>query len=335
MGVSRGVIGIVVLGTALTAVAQQPQIKTDDLKAAVRKSLPLLQSADENFSRKSQCVSCHHNSLTSMTIAAARDAGIPLNDPIAEKQAKAVAAYAESWRGRLLEGVQLPGGADAVSYILVGLGAANHKSDPATDAMASFLLDAQSPDGRWRIQAKRPSLESSDFTVTATSLRALQLYGVKSNGSATDNAIQSALMWLKLAQPSSTEERTFQVLAFRWGGASEEMISGAAGKLAAEQRPDGGWSQLPHMPSDAYSTGEALVALQEAGAWPAAGKPTQRGIQFLLETQLEDGSWQVKTRSTPIQPYFESGFPHGPAQWISAAATNWATRALCLAIGRW
>jgi len=33
----------------------------------------------------------------------------------------------------------------------------------------------------------------------------------------------------------------------------------------------------------------------------------------------------------PIQPYFESGFPHGRDQFISAAATNWAATALALA----
>jgi hypothetical protein len=30
----------------------------------------------------------------------------------------------------------------------------------------------------------------------------------------------------------------------------------------------------------------------------------------------------------PIQPYFESAFPYGHDQWISAAATNWAAMAL-------
>jgi hypothetical protein len=40
----------------------------------------------------------------------------------------------------------------------------------------------------------------------------------------------------------------------------------------------------------------------------------------------------VKTRSLPIQPYFESGFPYGHDQWISSAATSWAAMALTLAI---
>jgi hypothetical protein len=36
----------------------------------------------------------------------------------------------------------------------------------------------------------------------------------------------------------------------------------------------------------------------------------------------------VRSRAIPIQPYFESGFPHGRDQFISAAAANWATTAL-------
>jgi len=39
----------------------------------------------------------------------------------------------------------------------------------------------------------------------------------------------------------------------------------------------------------------------------------------------------VKTRAIPIMPSFESDFPYGPDQWISAAATNWATMALIAA----
>ena len=38
----------------------------------------------------------------------------------------------------------------------------------------------------------------------------------------------------------------------------------------------------------------------------------------------------VNTRAEPIQAYFDSGFPYGTNQWISAAATAWATAALAL-----
>jgi len=36
----------------------------------------------------------------------------------------------------------------------------------------------------------------------------------------------------------------------------------------------------------------------------------------------------VRSRSLPVQPYFDSDFPHGRDQFISAAATNRAVMAL-------
>jgi hypothetical protein len=67
-----------------------------------------------------------------------------------------------------------------------------------------------------------------------------------------------------------------------------------------------------------------------AGGLPATETGYSRGIAFLMKTQLEDRSWYVKSRAIPLQPYFESGFPHEPDQFISAAATNWAAMALSI-----
>ena len=39
-----------------------------------------------------------------------------------------------------------------------------------------------------------------------------------------------------------------------------------------------------------------------------------------------------RKRAVPFQPYFETGFPYGKDQFISAAATGWATMALTLAV---
>jgi hypothetical protein len=74
-----------------------------------------------------------------------------------------------------------------------------------------------------------------------------------------------------------------------------------------------------------------LVALTESGALAVSSPAYKRGTKFLLGTQLEDGSWYVKSRAIPIQRFFESDFPHGNDQWISASATNWAATALALA----
>jgi squalene cyclase len=121
-------------------------------------------------------------------------------------------------------------------------------------------------------------------------------------------------------------------LGLTWAGGNADAISDAAKELLAEQQSDGGWRQIASLPSDAYATGQALTALHEAGALAVTDQAYQRGIKFLLSTQFEDGSWHVKSRSIPLQPYFESGFPHGPDQWISVAATNWAAMALIPAV---
>src|SRR5207247_9056516 len=93
-----------------------------------------------------------------------------------------------------------------------------------------------------------------------------------------------------------------------------------------------GWSQLPTMGSDAYATGEALYALNAAGNMLTANPVYQKGVKYLLRTQAADGSWHVASRSIWLQPYFESGFPYGHDQWISAAGTSWATMALSMTV---
>ncbi len=327
-----------------TLSAQSSEIPQDTaIQRAVERSLPLLQKSGMTSIKKSRCISCHHNSLTAMAVALAREKGVRVDDHLASEQLKAAARFAEDWGIRLQNGFPIPGGADAVSYLLIGLGADEHPADPATDLMALFLKRAQQPDGRWRISADRPPMEYSDITVTATSLRALQLYSPESEKWDYDMAAKKAVEWIFGASVRSSEEHAFRLLAMTWanappetwangpretwGDAPPEMIRSAAQEALAQQKPDGGWSQLSDMPSDVYATGQMLVALHAAGL-PADDDGYRRGIQFLLDTQLDDGSWHVTTRSVPFQPYFETDFPHGDDQWISAAASNWATMAL-------
>jgi len=287
------------------------------IRAAIERTVPLLQKIDGVFLKKSGCVSCHNNTLTAMTVAAARGKGIPVDEQMARQNLKTIANFIEGWRDR--------------GYILLGLSAERHPADAATDAMAYFLKRTQSPTGQWRIFAHRPPLESNDIQVTAASMRALQLYGPKVARADYDNGVRLAADWLAKAAPRTTEERAFQLLGLGWSGAGKDAIQKAGRALAAEQRPDGGWSQLATLTSDAYATGQALVALAESGALPTTDPAYKRGVQFLLNTQFEDGSWFVKTRAIPLQLLFEIGFPHGRDQWISAAGTNWAAMALARA----
>ena len=301
------------------------------IRAALDRSLPLLQRNDETFLKKAGCVSCHNNTLTAVSVATARKQGLAVDNQIAQHQLTTIGNYIDTWRDRALQGNGIPGDADTVSYILLGLAAENFPADAATDAMASFLLQKQFADGGWRIFAHRPPIESSDIEVTALSMRAIQLYAPKAGRADYDRGVQRAAAWLAQAAPVSTEDHALRLLGLSWVGAGKDVVRASARALIAGQRPDGGWSQLPSLTSDAYATGEALVALAESGAMATSDAGYKRGVAFLLKTQFADGSWFVKSRAIPLQPHFESGFPFGRDQFISAAGTNWATRALALA----
>jgi hypothetical protein len=217
----------------------------------------------------------------------------------------------------------IPDPAISVSYALVGLAAEGYAPDATTDAMAHLVSLQQTADGSFLALPARPPLESSTFTASALSLRALQVYGKD-----TQEQVRRARQWLEAAAPHTTEDRAMQLLGLSWAKADSQALAHAASGLVAEQRPDGGWSQLQTLESDAYATGQALTALKMAGQISDAA--WQRGVAFLLRTQLDDGSWLVRARSNPFQPYKESGFPHGKHQWISAAGTSWAALALSM-----
>lgn len=312
--------------------ASESTAAAKSVRDAVQRAVSLLQAADVPFIEKTGCVSCHHNSLTSMTLQIVRKKGIKVDDKAAQNQVRLTTSYIAARRDAAFQGKAVDGGGpDTVSYMLIGLAAANQKSNSDIDAMAAYLYSTQLADGRWWSRGHRPPIQFSDITSTATAMRALQLYAPPALRSAYDKRVQLAAGWLLKAQPITIEERAYQLRGLTWAKTVPAEIRKLTALLLAEQRPDGGWSQLATLESDAYATGNALVALQEAGV-PVTDPAYQRGVAFLLKTQLADGSWHVRTHALTIQPYFESGFPHGPDQWVSMAASNWATMALALAL---
>jgi Squalene-hopene cyclase N-terminal domain len=102
-----------------------------------------------------------------------------------------------------------------------------------------------------------------------------------------------------------------QLFGLAWARADPNEIERVREQLVSQQRQDGGWAQIPNRDSDAYATGQALVALNQAGRLSPEQPAFIRGTEFLLSTQKPDGSWLVETRRTraPGLEYFESGFP--------------------------
>jgi ankyrin repeat protein len=309
-------------------------LRENTVRGAIERSVPLLQRTDVSFI-KAGCVSCHHNSLEAMAVSLARKGGIRVDERVAAEQVKANVATIEKMRGRLLQGFFVPVGdffgPGILSYILVGLDAENYKPDLNTDAAAIYIRMHQSTAGNWvfGVANSRPPLCSDYIGQTALSMRALQLYSPKADKAGYDKSIQRAAAWLATAESRTNDDRAWRLLGLSWAGKNKDATQKAMRELLASQRSDGGWSDIPTVESAAYATGIALVSLRTAGL-PVSDAAYERGIRFLLNTQLEDGSWFVKTRALAFQPYFEAGFPHGFDQWISAAGTSWATMALAL-----
>jgi len=334
------VVDVLVKAGATSSQQTPPSLKPvrgNTIQAAIERSIPLLQRADASFSPKTGCISCHNNSLTAMATSLARRSGFRVDEQTAAKQVRANISFLLQLRDRLRQGVMLVQtndnfGSTIMGYMLVGLSAEGYKPDLNTDAAAMYMKMHQLADGHWELgrTTGRPPLGSIYIAQTALAMRALQLYAPKVDKSGYDKAIRLASRWLATAESTNIDDRGWRLVGLTWAGADKGVTQQAMRELVAVQRSDGGWSDLPSLASTAYATGKALVALQTAGL-PTSDPAYQRGVQFLLDSQQEDGSWYVKSRALGFQPYFDAGFPHDHDQWISAAGTNWATMALTLA----
>jgi ankyrin repeat protein len=329
---------LVKAGAPDTGAWKQPAfafVKNNTIQSAVGRSLPILQKADVSFMEKTGCISCHNDSFTAMAVASARRAGFRVDETLAQRAVELNLSISERLRERMLQGIAPAGplpGPSLQAYVLMGLDAEQHKPDLVTDALVRFIYLRQSPDGHWPAMTPtpRPPLTATAIVQTAVSARALQLYAPATARADYDVAVRRAAAWLATAHARNASERAYRVMGLAWTSRDKTATRAAMKEVVAAQRSDGGWSDLESLSSGAFATAQALVALQEAGM-PTADPVYQRGLRFLLDTQLEDGSWYVKSRSAPLQPYFDNGFPHKTDQWISAAATNWATMALARA----
>jgi len=215
------------------------------IKQSVEKALALLQKSGPEFVKVSGCSSCHHQSLPQMAIGLARSRGLSVNEQISQQQVKAVTAMFRPMREEMLKGSdKFPNPPISVSYSLLGLAAEGYAADDTTAAMAHLIATKQLPDGSFRVLPARPPLESSDFTATALSIRALQVYGAN-----PVKAIEQASAWRPKAKPFSNEDRAMKLLGLSWAG--EKPLAEPARALLANQRPDGGWAQLPNLATDA------------------------------------------------------------------------------------
>jgi N-acyl-D-amino-acid deacylase len=305
--------------------------------AAVERGLPLVVEAAGRYPTHRQCFSCHHQTLPMLAMVAARSAGLKIDEQALQAQADFTHTSFKNELEDLRAGKGIGGKALTVSYGLWTLSLAGRKGDEVSEAMVTYLLKTQEADGHWSLHANRPPLEESSETTAVLSLIGLRMYVGDEQKSAVEAAEAKAAGWFDAQssddadEPPSQEDRVSRLWSLQLLGRPAEAVEAARMQVLSSQNDDGGFGQLDSMPSDAYATGQTLCVLFMTGSKPA-DDACRRGTEYLLSTQSADGSWFVKSRSKPVQVYFDNGDPHGKDQFISTPASCWALVALAMSL---
>lgn len=298
------------------------------IASAVSRALPLVEKAAANYPTHRDCFACHHQTLPMLAMVSVRGDTDRTADTALRAQAEFTHKSFKSKQASMLEGKGIGGRSMTVGYGLWAFDVADWPSDEVTEAMVTYLLKNQEREGYWKTTSNRPPLEESDITCTVLAMSGIRKYAADAQRIDVDERTAKAQTWLCTAPVESNEDRVMKLWGLFQCDAAAEQIESARSAVLAAQRADGGWSQLDSMDSDAYATGQTLYVLRVTDLKTQENGARQRGMTFLLDTQRDDGSWLVETRSNPIQVYFDNGDPHGKNQFISTPATAWAVAAL-------
>jgi ankyrin repeat protein len=301
---------------------------TIDPKTAADRGLALLETSSQKFYEVSGCVSCHHQNATGLAAGEARSRGLHVD-------AKASAARV----GMLADGPPMPlllermdiGVPEILASALTARAAENVPADPMSDMIVANLAASQAADGSWHLFGgigNRPPTSEGNITRVALCIRALKAYASPGRAREMAARVAKARGWLASARAVTAEDRNMQLLGLYWAGADPASLKAMTDAILAQQLPNGSWRVHDGVAADAYATGQSLYVLAKAGGVATGSAAYQRGVHYLLGTQNANGSWRVSSRAPKFQAYFNSGFPYGGDQWISAWATGWATMAL-------
>ena len=312
--------------------AARAEFAPADSLTAVRRSLALLEKSSTEAAVKGGCASCHHQNITDIAATIAREKGIATDEKAAANR-RSFTRTRFFMPANYVERIDMGGTPDVEIYALSALGAVGEEPDHNIDAAVAGILAYQRADGSWRIGGiARPPIEDGDIFRTALAINVLKTYAPAGRAAEVSRRMAAAGRWLERAAATTAEDRNMQLLGLQCMGVNDTTLRKLTKAILAAQRQDGGWAQNAFLGSDAYATGQTLVTLAKTGMLKPGDPVYQRALKYLLSTQHADGSWYVRSRAPKFQPFFESGFPYGHDQWISAMATGWATAAVATAL---
>ena len=332
-----------IFALASHSVAGEPTPAT--IEAAAERGLAITRQAGRNWLQNKSCFSCHHQTLPMLADVEAVKAGFKTNAADLKAQADHSHLYFRERIDLMNAGRHLGGGSSTAGYGLWAMMLDQRPPDATTEATVSYLLASQGIarldrgvpdkekeavrlDGPWLPSCSRAPITSSRIGTTVLALIGMQHYATKKQQQAVDDATKLAEAWLAKAPLRDTEDYNWRLWGLQQLGGDDTSIKAIQTTLIAMQREDGGWAQTKELASDAYATGQVLYILRQTGL-SAANPVAKRATAYLVRTQKKDGSWLVESRvKYKAQPYFDNGDPHEKDQFLSIAASSWATAAL-------
>jgi hypothetical protein len=263
------------------------------IRASVERGLPYLETAGQSWIENKKCVSCHRISFLTWSFSAAGNKGFEIdrdkltawNDWSLQKSLEKVKDSEEPDGARNVDGL---------AQMMIGsfayLDADQRRK--SVEQLLPLLLKGQRPDGSWPAAGqlplqKRPGPETDQVTTMWIALALGQV-----SDSSAKQARDKAIQWLEQAGPGTSTEWFSTALLLHHQVGDAEQSATAIKTLRSLQNADGGWGWLLKDKSDALSTGQSLYALSVAGVLPE-DPAIQRAREFLLGSQLKDGSWAV------------------------------------------
>ncbi len=312
--------------------AESPQVFEKKIRDAVARSIPLLEAGSKGSADQRQCFTCHSQALPVFVLTEAKSHGFTIDEANLQRQLQHTYDHLHRGHESYQKAKGQGGGVLTAGYALWALEAGKWKSDPTITAVTHYLVEEKVERGHWQHRGTRPPSSGSDFTTSYVALRGLTYYGNPDQSSKIADRKAVVAAWLSKQIPKDTEDSVFRLKSMRYVDIDSSVSESATTDLLQLQRDDGGWSQNAELDSDAYATATVVETLLGEGKLDIEHPSIRKGIDYLLRTQLNEGTWKVTTRAKPFQEYFESGFPHGKDQFISISATAWSALALLAAL---
>jgi len=282
---------VILLAVSMSAVSTDKPT-TIQIRETVQRSIPYIEKEGDWWIEKKKCVSCHRVSNMIWSLGAAKRKGFEVSDRLEEWAKWADEKTLSVNANDKIVGL---GNKEGVAQMLLSYKRNSPDSDRTESRknLSALLRSDQLPDGSWKPGGQLPS-QKRDLMETASVSTMWLTLALIADGPTDENSkiIDQAIKYITQSPAGKSTEWFALKLLIAVDTKENDTRDQLVKKISQQQASDGGWGWIVGEKSDSLGTGLALYALLRAGL-DKQSDSVQRAQQFLVSTQLEDGSWPV------------------------------------------